>query len=184
LVIVLLGLIFLTLIRTGNHHQWCNQLSVGPFLIQPSELIKPFWCYRALIFGQWNRIRWSVHLSCVNFALCFGDSVAVTWYNSTVRHDSLAGSAGRWVTIYLGELREWATSHTKYCLRDYQRRRVMSFLDPWADPRQDGYQLIQSLLAVGSGGRGTGFGRSQQVVLFTHSVLISSCRLCRRVWLY
>jgi len=44
------------------------------------------------------------------------------------------------------------SSHTKCMLRDYQRRRVMSFLDPWADPRQDGYQLIQSLLAVGSGG--------------------------------
>lgn len=43
----------------------------------------------------------------------------------------------------------------------------MSFLDPWADPRQDGYQLIQSLLAVGSGGTwGTGFGRSQQKLFY------------------
>jgi cell division protein FtsW len=37
------------------------------------------------------------------------------------------------------------------------------FLNPWADPMQDGYQLIQSLLAVGSGGFwGNGYGQSQQ----------------------
>ena len=35
---------------------------------------------------------------------------------------------------------------------DYRRRRVFAFLDPWADPQGDGFQIIQSLLAVGSGG--------------------------------
>jgi cell division protein FtsW len=34
----------------------------------------------------------------------------------------------------------------------YRRRRVFSFLDPWQDPLGDGYQMIQSLIAVGSGG--------------------------------
>jgi cell division protein FtsW len=43
----------------------------------------------------------------------------------------------------------------------------MSFLDPWADPMRDGYQLIQSLLAVGSGGTwGSGFGLSQQKLFY------------------
>jgi cell division protein FtsW len=43
----------------------------------------------------------------------------------------------------------------------------MSFLNPWADPMQDGYQLIQSLLAVGSGGIwGSGFGLSQQKLFY------------------
>jgi cell division protein FtsW len=52
-------------------------------------------------------------------------------------------------------------------LRSYQRRRVMSFLNPWADPTGDGYQLVQSLLAVGSGGPlGTGFGLSQQKLFY------------------
>lgn len=45
----------------------------------------------------------------------------------------------------------------------YRFKRLMSFLDPWADPRGDGYQLIQSLLALGSGGfLGLGFGMSRQ----------------------
>ncbi|MDY7013030.1 MAG: FtsW/RodA/SpoVE family cell cycle protein, partial [Cyanobacteriota bacterium] len=44
---------------------------------------------------------------------------------------------------------------------------VASFINPWADPMGDGYQLIQSLLAVGSGGPwGAGFGLSQQKLFY------------------
>jgi cell division protein FtsW len=39
---------------------------------------------------------------------------------------------------------------------DYRRRRLLSFLDPWQDPLGDGFQIIQSLIAVGTGGL---FGR-------------------------
>jgi cell division protein FtsW len=39
---------------------------------------------------------------------------------------------------------------------DYRRRRVTAFLDPWADPLGDGFQMIQSMIAVGTGGL---FGR-------------------------
>lgn len=35
---------------------------------------------------------------------------------------------------------------------DYRRRRVLAFLDPWQDPLGDGFQIIQSLIAVGTGG--------------------------------
>jgi cell division protein FtsW len=35
---------------------------------------------------------------------------------------------------------------------DYRRRRLMTFMDPWADPLGDGFQIIQSLIAVGTGG--------------------------------
>jgi cell division protein FtsW len=34
----------------------------------------------------------------------------------------------------------------------YRIRRLLAFLDPWADPRGDGFQIIQSLIAVGTGG--------------------------------
>ena len=34
----------------------------------------------------------------------------------------------------------------------YRRERILAFLDPWADPIGGGYQLIQSLIAVGTGG--------------------------------
>jgi cell division protein FtsW len=35
---------------------------------------------------------------------------------------------------------------------DYRRKRVLAFLDPWADPLGDGFQMIQSMIAVGTGG--------------------------------
>jgi cell division protein FtsW len=35
---------------------------------------------------------------------------------------------------------------------DYRRRRMLVFLDPWQDPTKDGFQVIQSLIAVGTGG--------------------------------
>jgi len=39
---------------------------------------------------------------------------------------------------------------------EYRRRRVLAFLDPWADPLGNGYQMVQSMIAVGTGGL---FGR-------------------------
>src|ERR671911_214316 len=40
----------------------------------------------------------------------------------------------------------------------YRRRRLIAFWDPWSDPLGDGFQVIQSLIAVGSGGLiGRGF---------------------------
>ena len=35
---------------------------------------------------------------------------------------------------------------------DYRRRRMTAFLDPWADPLGDGFQMIQSMIAVSTGG--------------------------------
>ena len=49
----------------------------------------------------------------------------------------------------------------------YRRARLTSFLDPFADPLGDGYQLIQSYLALGTGGTfGVGLGASRARWLF------------------
>lgn len=46
---------------------------------------------------------------------------------------------------------------------EYRRRRLLAFLDPWADPQGAGFHIIQSLLALGSGGvLGVGLGNSRQ----------------------
>jgi rod shape determining protein RodA len=48
-------------------------------------------------------------------------------------------------------------------LKDYQKTRIYTFLDPSLDPRGAGYQKIQSQIAVGSGGLlGKGFGQGSQ----------------------
>ncbi len=52
-------------------------------------------------------------------------------------------------------------------LASYRVRRWMGFLDPWADPSGDGYQIIQSLVAYASGGfAGRGLGESQSKHMF------------------
>ncbi len=50
---------------------------------------------------------------------------------------------------------------------EYRRERLIVFLDPFRDPLGKGFQIIQSLIAVGSGGIfGAGFMRSQQKLFY------------------
>ena len=50
---------------------------------------------------------------------------------------------------------------------EYRLQRWMSFLDPWADPLDTGYQIIQSLYAIGPGGLfGVGLGHGRQKMYF------------------
>ncbi len=45
----------------------------------------------------------------------------------------------------------------------YRLKRVVTFLNPWRDPKGSGFQIIQSLIAIGSGGfLGTGIAQSKQ----------------------
>jgi rod shape determining protein RodA len=51
-------------------------------------------------------------------------------------------------------------------LEPHQQKRVNTFLDPMSDPLGDGYQVLQSLTAIGSGGLiGKGFGNGSQTNL-------------------
>jgi cell division protein FtsW len=53
---------------------------------------------------------------------------------------------------------------------EYRRRRILAFLDPWADPRGSGYQILQSFFAMASGGvSGLGVGASLQKLFFLPS---------------
>jgi len=49
----------------------------------------------------------------------------------------------------------------------YRLRRITAFMDPWADPRGSGFQIIQSWLALGNGGLlGQGIGGSTQKLFY------------------
>ncbi len=53
-----------------------------------------------------------------------------------------------------------------FVLYDYQKQRVLTFINPMLDPRGSGYHSIQSMIAVGSGGLwGQGFGQGTQARL-------------------
>jgi cell division protein FtsW len=49
----------------------------------------------------------------------------------------------------------------------YRRMRILAFLNPWQDPKGSGFQIIQSQVALGSGGIfGTGLGHSMQKLFY------------------
>ncbi len=49
----------------------------------------------------------------------------------------------------------------------YRKRRIMAFLDPWQDPQNSGFQIIQSWLALGTGGLfGQGLGEGKQKLFY------------------
>lgn len=56
----------------------------------------------------------------------------------------------------------WALMH-----KSYRMARLMTFLDPWKDPRHSGFQIIQSLISFGSGGAvGVGIGDGMQKLFY------------------
>jgi rod shape determining protein RodA len=64
----------------------------------------------------------------------------------------ISGASLRWLVVLgAGTVAAIPFAWT-YLLRDYQKQRLISFLDPTADPQGSGFHVIQSMIAVGSGG--------------------------------
>jgi len=64
----------------------------------------------------------------------------------------LAGLQMRYILATVGLLVPVAFVAWHFLLHDYQRQRVLTFLDPQSDPLGAGYHIIQSQIAIGSGG--------------------------------
>ncbi len=166
---VVLGLIFLTRFIGTTANGATRWIQIGPFPLQPTEIMKPLLILQsAQIFARWTRLALQEKLMWLGLfaltllgiliqpnlstaALC-GITLWLIALAAGLPYFQLGGTAIAGVLVAVASVSVSA----------YQRRRLV-FLNPWADPMQDGYQLIQSLLAVGSGGLwGTGFGQSQQ----------------------
>ncbi|MBW4612008.1 MAG: FtsW/RodA/SpoVE family cell cycle protein [Desmonostoc vinosum HA7617-LM4] len=175
LVILLLGLIIVTLIPgLGKTDLGSARRLLGPVPIQPSELIKPFLVLQsAQIFGQWERLSWRVRLTWLGI---FGFVLLGILVQPNLSTTALCGMTIWLIALaaglpykYLGgtAIAGFLLAVLSISIKEYQRKRVMSFLNPWADATGDGYQLVQSLLAVGSGKTwGAGFGFSQQKLFY------------------
>ena len=64
----------------------------------------------------------------------------------------LAGLQIRYIVAVVGLLVPVAVVAWHFLLHDYQKQRVLTFLDPQSDPLGSGYHIIQSQIAIGSGG--------------------------------
>ena len=172
MVLIFLLLIFATLIpglgkTTMGASRW---IAIGPFSLQPSELIKPFLVLQAAyLFSQWNKLQNKVRLVwLVIFALVLAGILKQPNLSTT----GLCGMS-LWLIAVAAELPLTqlaavagggvGVASLSIALNPYQLERITSFLNPWLDYHNTGYQLIQSLLAIASGrATGVGFGLSQQ----------------------
>ncbi len=78
----------------------------------------------------------------------------------------MAGLQIRYMLGAVGLLIPVAWIAWSFLLRDYQRQRVLTFIDPQNDPLGSGYHIIQSQIAIGSGGVfGKGYLRGSQAQL-------------------
>jgi rod shape determining protein RodA len=78
----------------------------------------------------------------------------------------LAGLQVRYIIAVLTLLIPVAVVAWHFLLHDYQKQRVLTFLDPQSDPLGSGYHIIQSQIAIGSGGVfGKGYLNGSQVQL-------------------
>lgn len=64
----------------------------------------------------------------------------------------LAGMSWRLITVCCIGLAAFLPILWLFLMRDYQRQRVLTFLNPESDPLGSGYHIIQSKIAIGSGG--------------------------------
>ena len=93
----------------------------------------------------------------------FGTSVLIGVIGTAV----LVVSGTRILLVTLGGLALLPVAYQLVLGTPYRRERLMIFLNPWADPRDSGYQLIQSKIATGSGGLlGEGLGSGLQKMGF------------------
>ena len=163
-------LIAATLVVGSTVNGASRWLVLGPLQIQPTELIKPFIVLQgAVIFSHWSRIGndqkllWLGTFAAVLLLILKQPNLSsaallglLLWLMALaggLPMRLLLGAAGGGGLLGIGSI----------MLNEYQRLRVTSFLDPWRDAQGDGYQLVQSLLAIGSGGPfGEGFGLSTQ----------------------
>ena len=149
-------------------------LPLGPFLIQPSELMKPFLVmHSAQLFGKWHQLTNRTRLIWLGI---FASGLMLILAQPNLSTTAVCGIAIWLIALAAGipyrQLLITASTGLlaaviSVSIKSYQRDRIISFLNPWADPSENGYQLIQSLLAIGSGGAGgTGYGLSAQKIYF------------------
>ncbi len=77
----------------------------------------------------------------------------------------LGGTRGRWFALGIGAAVLVVVLYLNF--QGYASDRITAWRDPFSDPSDNGYQILQSLYAIGSGGlMGLGFGKGRQKYLY------------------
>jgi rod shape determining protein RodA len=171
-IVVLLVLVEAIGAISGGSQRW---LALGPFVLQPSELMKPaivltlaslFSALPASEVGGWRSMIPPAMLVGLPVGLVLlqpdlGTAMAIAFGGVVMMF--LAGLPMRWFAGGAAAAAIAGPLAYFFVLHDYQRKRVTTFLSPESDPLGAGYHITQSKIAIGSGGLvGKGFGNGSQ----------------------
>jgi cell division protein FtsW len=173
IVVALLVLVFF-LAAAANTHRW---IQLAGFSVQPSELSK-----LALIFflayflekrkGKVNDLAFTLVPIAIIVALLAGLIVlqpdlgtAVSLVVISAALLFVAGLDLRWIAASI--IFAVPTFYLLVFRVKYRRERILAFINPWEEPLGRGFQIIQSLLSVASGGiAGLGFMEGKQKLFY------------------
>jgi cell division protein FtsW len=160
--VMLVAVLFLD--RTHNTHRW---IRFGVLSFQPSELAKPalilflafFLETRTTVIGDWRRTLLPAVLPSLIFSLLIVKQpdlgTALVCMAMTASVLFVAGMELKYLGY--GVLASLPALYYLLFHVGFRRQRMLAFLNPWADPQGAGFHMIQSLIAVGTGGI-TGIG--------------------------
>ena len=171
---VLLAMLVFVLVSgdsAGGAQRW---IQFGRFKLQPSEFARmTLALILAMYFGENRRgarTPGDILIACLFAAVPFlliakqpdlGTAMTLIPVGFGIAY--LAGLRLRLIGIALGVAILLAPFAWNFALKDYQKSRIVIFLDPEQDPRGAGYQPIQARVSVGSGGlTGKGFMQGTQ----------------------
>lgn len=168
--LVILGLVLVVGLKVRGATRW---FIIGDLYLQPSELAKPlliiifaaFFSYlderiNSLKFLLLSVVLFGIPLGLIFFEPDLGTVVILfaTWFVMLF----FSPIKTKYFILYLLTF-ILTIPFFWFLLADYQQVRLLSFLDPMSDPLGAGYNLIQSIIAVGSGQlMGRGWGRGTQ----------------------
>jgi rod shape determining protein RodA len=169
--LVVLGLVLLTGHSTGGARRWLN---LGVIELEPSELVK-----LALIIVSAQLLKERPQPGGLRLRHLVAPAMFLAVPTLMIAKEPDLGSALLLVLVFgtlvfaaglnlrtLGAILlavALAAPVAWHYLKPYQRERIVSFIDPQADPLGAGYHIIQSEIAVGSGGPwGKGFLQGTQ----------------------
>lgn len=171
--LALLGMVFLPVIGVESYgaKRWLN---LGFFTIQPSEYAKFFMVMAIAAYASERDMSKFSNLLFVLFAggaicilIMLEPNMSITMCVVAVVFVMLFASGAKIKHLLLFIVPVIVGAVALILVEPYRMQRLLAFVDPWKSPLEEGYQLIQSYYALGSGGLfGVGLFQSRQKYLF------------------
>lgn len=171
--LVLLGMVFLPVIGVESYgaKRWLN---LGFFTVQPSEYAKFFMVMAIASFASksdMRKFRNVLAVLAIGGAVCvllmLEPNMSITICVAGTLFLMLFASGAKPLHLLLLAIPAVVGAVALVLLEPYRLQRLAAFLNPWNSPLEEGYQLIQSYYALGSGGLfGVGLFQSRQKYLF------------------